>query len=126
MKLVTRGLLEDQSPASAILGDPGHPDYQKILAIKKNGMGTPRFPTEEEIEIEERKLLLTFAFKDEEEVDSFRKEMSIVVNTEYQIDRPPEIQYKQLRHQLRSKINTFIKHYRVPQRCEENFGFLRD
>jgi hypothetical protein len=54
-----------------------------ILALKKNGMGTPRFPTDEEIENEERKLLLSFAFKDEQEIDAFRKEMSLVVNTEY-------------------------------------------
>jgi hypothetical protein len=36
-----------------------------MVALKKNGIGTPRFPTQEEIENEERKLLLSFAFKDE-------------------------------------------------------------
>jgi hypothetical protein len=46
-------------------------------------MGTPRFPTNEEIEFEERKLLLSFAFKNEDEIQTFRREMSIVVNTEY-------------------------------------------
>jgi hypothetical protein len=83
MKLVTQGLLEDLSPASKILNDPSHPDYPIFLALKNNGMGTPRFPTDEEIEFEERKLLLSFAFKDEVEIQTFRREMSIVVNTEY-------------------------------------------
>jgi len=46
-------------------------------------MGTPRFPTDEEIEIEERRLLLSFAFKDEDEIATFKRDMSIVVNTEY-------------------------------------------
>jgi hypothetical protein len=54
-----------------------------ILAHKNNGMGTPRFPTDEEIEFEERKLLLSFAFKNEDEIETFRREMIIIVNTEY-------------------------------------------
>ena len=61
-------------------------------------MGTPRFPTNEEIEFEERKLLLSFAFKNEDEIQTFRREMSIVVNTEYQIERPDENAYKALRY----------------------------
>jgi hypothetical protein len=61
-------------------------------------MGTPRFPTNEEIEFEERKLLLSFAFKNEDEIQTFRREMSIVVNTEYQIERPNENAYKVLRY----------------------------
>jgi hypothetical protein len=61
-------------------------------------MGTPRFPTNEEIEFEERKLLLSFAFKNEDEIQTFRREMSIVVNTEYQIERPNENAYKALRY----------------------------
>jgi hypothetical protein len=61
-------------------------------------MGTPRFPTNEEIEFEERKLLLSFAFKNEDEIQTFRREMSIVVNTEYQIERPHENAYNALRY----------------------------
>ena len=84
MKLVTQGLLHDQSPASKILNDPSHPDYHKILALKNNNSScTPRFPTNEEIEVEERKLLLSFAFKNEDEIQTFRREMSLVVSTEY-------------------------------------------
>ncbi len=65
MKLVTQGLLDEESPVSDIINDPSHPDYLAMVALKKNGIGTPRFPTQEEIENEERKLLLSFAFKDE-------------------------------------------------------------
>jgi hypothetical protein len=85
MKMLTHGLLEDLSPASKILKDPSHPDYQKVLQAKLNGMGTPRFPTDEEIEKEERRLLLTFAFKDEEEIELYQKEMSHVASKESQI-----------------------------------------
>jgi hypothetical protein len=64
MRVLSHGILEELSPQSKILTDPSHPDYQKVLQFRFNGIGTPRFPTDEEIENEERRLLLTFAFKD--------------------------------------------------------------
>ena len=82
MKMLTHGLLEESSPASRILKDPSHPEYQKVLQAKINGMGTPRFPTDEEIEKEERRLLLTFAFKDQEEIDLYQREMSYIASKE--------------------------------------------
>lgn len=42
--------------------------------------GTPRFATQEEIEEEEKKLLLSFAFKDKEEIENYRKEMLLIIN----------------------------------------------
>jgi hypothetical protein len=43
-------------------------------------VGTPRFPTDDEIEQEERRLLLTFAFKDTDEIATFRREMTYIMN----------------------------------------------
>ena len=47
-------------------------------------MGTPRFPTDDEIEQEERRLLLTFAFKDKDEIATFRREITYIINQEAQ------------------------------------------
>lgn len=43
-------------------------------------MSTPRFPTDDEIEQEERRLLLSFAFKDIDEIATFRREMTYIIN----------------------------------------------
>lgn len=51
---------------------------------------TPRFATDKEIEDEEKKLLLSFAFKDSEEIDRYRKDMTFIINQEPIIERPPE------------------------------------
>jgi len=42
-------------------------------------LGTPRFPTDEEIEAEERRLLLSFAFKDQNEIEKYRREMNYII-----------------------------------------------
>lgn len=127
MKMLTHGLLDDCSPASKILNDPSHPEYQKVLQVRFNGLGTPRFPTDEEIEKEERRLLLTFAFKDQEEIELYQKEMSYVASKENQIQRPLESTYKNLKHQLRSMIlNSSIKQcYRILTKLEENSRILQ-
>jgi hypothetical protein len=41
--------------------------------------GTPRFPTDDEIEAEERRLLLSFAFKDQNEIEKYRREMNYII-----------------------------------------------
>lgn len=65
--------------------------------------GTPRFPTEEEIDAEEKRLLLSFAFKDEEEIERYRREMIFIINQEHMIDKPPSSKFKGLRNELKSK-----------------------
>ena len=66
-----------------------------LLEVNQNRKsGTPRFPTEEEIEEEEKRLLMTFAFKDKEELDRFKKDMALIINSEQIIERPIESKYK--------------------------------
>jgi hypothetical protein len=66
--------------------------------------GTPRFATDEEIEREEKRLLLTFAFKDDDELERFKKDMNFIINQEFIIEKPPESKIRGLRSDLRSKL----------------------
>ena len=70
---------------------------------KKQTPGTPRFPTDEEIEAEERRLLLSFAFKDQDEIEKYRREMNHILSQEFLVERPPESKYRDLKYKLRSK-----------------------
>lgn len=72
---------------------------------QKPNLGTPRFPTDEEIEVEERRLLLSFAFKDQDEIEKYRKEMNYIICQEFIVEKPPESRYRDLRHQLRRKFD---------------------
>ena len=63
--------------------------------------GTPRFPTEDEIEEEEKRLLMTFAFKDREELERFKKDMVLIINSEPIIERPLESKIRVLRTSIK-------------------------
>jgi len=52
--------------------------------------------------------LLTFAFKDEEEVEKYRKEMSFIINQEPIVDKPPENTFKSLKFEIRRKSSNFF------------------
>lgn len=102
MKLVTHALIEenkDDTPSN----HSNHPDGFDKFPNGFKSQGTPRFPTDEEIETEERRLLLSFAFKDTDEIDKYRKEMNHMISQEFIVERPPETRYRDLKHQLRSK-----------------------
>lgn len=105
MKLVTHALIEETKEATTSLDiatsiDPSNPDYQKFLmmGLRPQNQGTPRFPTDEEIEAEERRLLLSFAFKDADEIEKYRKEMNHVISQEFIVERPPEAKYRELKY----------------------------
>jgi hypothetical protein len=66
----------------------------------KKDTGTPRFATDHEIEVAEKRLLLSFAFKDEEEEETYKKEISYIKGIEKMIDKPIESSYKSLRSEL--------------------------
>ena len=69
LKLLTHSLIEENKSSSLVNDDKG--------LFRSD---TPRFPNEEEIEFEERRLLLSFAFKDQIEIDRYRKEMQHLIS----------------------------------------------
>ncbi len=83
MKLLTHALIGgDYSPNHMLNSLAMSQDFaQEEIKMGAIGSGgTPRFATDEEIEKEEKKLLLSFAFKDDEEIDRFKKEMTFIIN----------------------------------------------
>ena len=80
MKLLTRALIEESKSHHKQSCDSESSEVWDRLQKKLNG--TPRFATGEEIENEEKRLLLTFAFKNQDEVDNFKRELSFVINME--------------------------------------------
>lgn len=81
--------------------------YSSANSIFRNSMmggnGTPRFATEKEIEDEEMRMLLSFAFKDKKDEEKYRKEIFYIRNMiEPLIEKPSESQIKSLKAELRS------------------------
>ena len=101
MKLVTKGLIEETKDPS-IVSLRGSQLNAESTSNKARAM-TPRFPTEEEIEEQEKKLLLSFAFKNEEEIEKFKREMAFIISQEPIVERPSEQKFKSLKHEVRSK-----------------------
>eukprot|EP00347_Sterkiella_histriomuscorum_P018386 403345697 len=103
MKLLTHAMLDPSriQAGNTIQSSQDLEDQIQQFQRNNNGGGTPRFPTDEEIEEQELKMLLTFAFKDEEEIDRFSREMTFIINQDPIIERPPESKIKNLRTELR-------------------------
>lgn len=108
MKLLTHALLgNDQSPNHVRNSlAMSHEFFQEEIKQSSGTGNTPRFATDEEIENEEKKLLLSFAFKDNDEIEKFRKEMTFIINQEPIIERPPDSYFKSLKTEIRRKLRS--------------------
>lgn len=51
---------------------------------------------------------MSFAFKDKDEIERFKRDMTFIMNQEPIIERPPESKIKNLRHDLRRNIVILI------------------
>jgi hypothetical protein len=82
MKLLSHAMIDDTKETSFPRNDL-LPTISNDLQNDSNQGGhksTPRFPTDEEIDEVEKRLLLSFAFKDDEEIERYRREMIYIVN----------------------------------------------